>query len=137
MNRATLLGRLGKDPEIRTTQSGDKVASFSLVTSKKYKEKATGEQKEISDWHNIVVWGVLANTCEKFLRKGARVLLSGEIKTRSWEKDGNKVYTTEIVLSGFDASLEIIDWPNEQSDHDKAKSNGYQPQGGLDDDIPF
>lgn len=77
MNRVTLLGRLGKDPEIRSTQSGEKVASFSVATSEQWKDKATGEKKERTEWHTIVVWGALAGTVERYLQKGNRVYLEG------------------------------------------------------------
>jgi len=90
MNKAILIGNVGKEPEIRKTQSGTSVANFSLATSKKVK----GEDK--TEWHRIVAWDKLAEIIEKYVRKGDKVMIEGEIETREYEKDGRKVYTTEI-----------------------------------------
>ncbi len=112
MNRVSLFGRLGKDPEIRTAQSGDKVASFSLATSEQWKDKATGEKKERTEWHSIVIWGALAGTAEKYLKKGNRVFLEGTLRTRKWQdQSGADRWSTEVVLSGFGCTMQIIDWP--------------------------
>ena len=146
LNRASLMGRLGKDPEIRTTQSGEKVASFSIATGEKWKDKNTGEAKERTEWHNIVAWGGLAGVAERFLKKGARVLVEGAIRTRKWQdQSGNDRWSTEIVLSGFGARLDVIDWPEgggggAARGQDDAYGAGQVPPGpraDLDDDIPF
>lgn len=139
MNKAMILGRVGQDPEIRTMQSGDKVANLSIATTESWKDKQTGEKKEATEWHRVVIFGKMAETVERFVRKGNRVLVEGKIKTRSWDdQSGNKKYSTEIVLNGYDATLQIIDWPEqEQSAHNQSKANGYQSQDGLDDEIPF
>jgi single-strand DNA-binding protein len=146
LNRASLMGRLGKDPEIRETKTGEKVATFSIATSEKWKDKTTGEAKERTEWHNVVAWAGLAGVAERFLKKGARVLIEGAIRTRKWQdQSGNDRWSTEIVLSGFGARLDVIDWPEGSGGgaargQDDAYGDGQTPPGprtDLDDDIPF
>jgi len=96
VNRCTLVGNLGKDPELRYTPSGDAVATFSIATSERFKSK-DGKQQEKTEWHNIVVWRQLAEICGKYLAKGKMVYIEGKIQTRSYEKDGQTRYVTEIV----------------------------------------
>jgi len=91
------LGRLGKDPEARTLESGAMVVNFTLATSEVYKDKITGERKEITDWHNVVLWRGLAETASKYLHKGDQVYIEGKMRTRSWEKDNVTRYTTEVI----------------------------------------
>ena len=97
VNKVILVGRLGKDPEVRHLESGAAVANFPIATSETYKDRNTGERKEITEWHNIVLWRGLADVAEKFLKKGDMVYVEGKLRTRSWEKDGITRYTTEIV----------------------------------------
>ncbi len=97
VNKVILVGRLGKDPEVRHLENGATVASFSLATSEYYKDKTTGERKEVTEWHNVSLWRGLAEVAEKYLRKGEMVYIEGKLRTRSWEKDGITRYTTEIV----------------------------------------
>ncbi len=97
VNKAILIGRLGKDPEIRHLESGVAVANFSIATSETYKDKQTGEKKEQTEWHNVVLWRGLAEVAEKYLKKGEQVYIEGKLRTRSWEKDGVTRYTTEVV----------------------------------------
>lgn len=139
INKATLLGNVGNDPDIRTMQSGDKVANFTLATSERWKDKNTGEQKEATEWHRVTVWGNLAGIVEQYVRKGSKLYLEGQIKTRSWEQDGQKKYTTEIVLQGFGGVLKLLDSKGDAkpTQHEQAKQNGYQPQPEPEDDIPF
>lgn len=154
LNRASIFGRLGKDPEIRSTQSGEKVANFSLATTDQWKEKQTGEKKERTEWHNIIVWGSLVSIVESHLKKGNRVYVEGEIRTRKWQdKNGNDRFSTEIVLNGFNARLNIIDWPDDrkinehptggydQSPENHQRNDGYgaggQPSANHSDEIPF
>lgn len=135
MNRATLYGRIGGDPEIRTMQSGDKVANFSLATSERWKDRNTGEKKERTEWHRIVVWGALADVAERFLRKGSRAIVEGAIRTRKWQdQSGQDRYSTEIVLSGYGARLDVIDWPDGDA---KADGQDAASRDDLDDEIPF
>lgn len=98
VNKVILVGRLGKDPEVKTLQNSAKVANFSVATSESYKDKTTGEKKETTEWHNIQAWRGLADVAEKYLRKGDLVYLEGKLSTRSWEKDGITRYTTSVVL---------------------------------------
>lgn len=97
VNKVILVGRLGKDPEVRNLENGASVANFTLATSESYKDKTTGEKKEITEWHNIVLWRGLAEIAAKYLHKGDMIYVEGRLRTRSWEKDGVTRYTTEIV----------------------------------------
>lgn len=97
VNKAIIVGRLGKEPEVRHLESGASVANFPVATSETYKDRNTGEKKEVTEWHNVVLWRGLAEVAEKFLKKGDMVYIEGKLRTRSWEKDGVTRYTTEIV----------------------------------------
>lgn len=101
VNKVILLGRLGKDPEVRHLENGTPVASFSIATSETYKDRNSGERIEKTEWHNIVLWRGLAEVAEKYLHKGDQVYIDGKLKTRSWEKDGVTRYTTEIVADNM------------------------------------
>ena len=97
VNKVILVGRLGKDPEVRNLESGATVANFSMATTETYKDKTTGERKEITEWHNVVLWRGLADIAAKYLHKGDQVYIEGKLRTRSWEKDNVTRYTTEIL----------------------------------------
>ena len=98
VNKVILIGNLGKDPEVRHLENGTVVASFPLATSEVYTDRSTGEKKELTDWHNIVVWRGLAEVVEKYVRKGTKLYVEGKLKNRSWQdKEGNTRYTTEVV----------------------------------------
>ena len=97
VNKVILIGRLGKDPEVRNLENGATVANFSIATTETYKDRTTGERKEITEWHNIVLWRGIAEVAQKYLHKGDMVYIEGKLRTRSWEKDGVTRYTTEIV----------------------------------------
>lgn len=97
VNKVILVGRLGKDPETRHLESGVAVTNFSVATSENYKDRNTGERKEVTEWHNVVLWRGLAEVAEKYLHKGDMVYVEGKLRTRSWEKDGITRYTTEVV----------------------------------------
>lgn len=97
VNKVIIVGRLGKDPEVRHLESGASVANFPVATSEVYKDRNTGERKEQTEWHNVVLWRGLAEIAEKYLNKGDMVFIEGKLRTRSWEKDGITRYTTEIV----------------------------------------
>lgn len=101
VNKVILVGRLGKEPEIRSFENGNSVATFSIATSEVYKDKTTGERKEITDWHNIVMWRGLAEIAQKYLHKGDMVYVEGKLRTRSWEKDGVTRYTTEVIADNM------------------------------------
>ncbi len=97
VNKVILVGRLGKDPEVRNLENGASVANFTIATSESYKDKTTGEKKEITEWHNIVLWRGLAEIAAKYLHKGDMIYVEGKLRTRSWEKEGVTRYTTEVV----------------------------------------
>ena len=135
LNRATLVGRAGKDPSIKTMNSGDKVANFSIATSESWTKNA--EKVEKTQWHNIVVWGKLADIVEKYVKKGDKLLVEGAIETREYEKDGVKKYTTEIVLRGFDSKLLLLGSKDGGGQREQASAqtaaDTYDDMG----DIPF
>ena len=110
VNKVILLGNLGRDPEIRSMQSGKKMASFSIATSKRWKDRNTQEQKENTSWHNIVVFNEgLVDVIEKYVKKGAKIYVEGELTTRKYQdKDGNDRYTTEVVLQGYNSTLTML-----------------------------
>jgi single-strand DNA-binding protein len=97
VNKVILVGRLGKDPEVRNLENGASVANFTMATSESYKDKTTGDRKEVTEWHNIVLWRGLADIAAKYLHKGDMVYIEGKLRTRSWEKEGVTRYTTEII----------------------------------------
>jgi len=97
VNKVILVGRLGKDPEVRNLENGATVANFSIATSETYKDKTTGDKKEVTEWHNIVLWRGLAEVAAKYLHKGDMIYIEGKLRTRSWEKEGVTRYTTEVV----------------------------------------
>lgn len=112
VNKAIIIGNCGKDPEVRTMQDGKKVANFSLATSESWKDKSSGEKKEKTEWHRVVVFGGLADIVDRFVKKGSKVYVSGQIQTRKWtDKDGVEKYSTEIVLQGFNSELTLLDGP--------------------------
>lgn len=101
LNKVMLIGNLGRDPEIRYSPQGLAVVNFTLATNEQWTDKNTGERQERTEWHRIVVFGKQAETCEKYLSKGKQIYLEGRLQTRSWEKEGQTQYTTEIVVSNF------------------------------------
>jgi single-strand DNA-binding protein len=101
VNKVILIGRLGKDPEVRNLDNGVAVANFTMATSESYKDRTTGEKKEVTEWHNIVLWRGLAEISQKYLHKGDLVYIEGKLRTRSWEKEGVTRYTTEIVADNM------------------------------------
>lgn len=145
INRVTLMGRLGADPEMRAMQSGDKVANLRIATGESWKDKQTGEKKERTEWHQVVVFGPMAGVAEKYLRKGARVHVEGVLRTRKWQdQSGNDRWSTEVVLSGFNSRLDVIDWPEGSGGgaargQDDAYGGDQLPPGPAtyDDEIPF
>ena len=147
VNKAILMGRLGKDPELNYIPSGQSVAKFTMATNRSYKDKS-GEWKEETDWHNIVAWGKLGETCAQYLAKGRQAYVEGRIRTRSWEdREGNKRTTTEIVAnevvfldSRGEAAPEAASRaagasPSDSSSDDSSRES--RPPGITDDDIPF
>ncbi|MFC1098374.1 single-stranded DNA-binding protein [Pasteurella multocida] len=109
LNRVELIGHLGQDPEIRVFPDGTPVASFSVATTEYYKDKESGEKRNITQWHNIVITGKRADFCREYLKKGAFVFLSGKLNYRSYEKDGQKKFITEISINDFNGEIQILD----------------------------
>ncbi len=146
VNKIILVGHLGKDPEIKTIPSGAKVASFSMATTERFKDR-DGQQQEKTEWHNVVAWDRLADICAEYLHKGKQVYLEGKIQTRKWQdKDGNDRYTTEIIASqmqmlGSKAESESrpVNQPSKQKNTWEAEPNKDDsfPDDNMDDDIPF
>src|SRR3979490_2610039 len=111
VNKVILVGNLGKDPEIRRTQDGRPIANLSVATSESWRDKATGERKEKTEWHRVVIFSEgLAKVAEQYLKKGAKVYLEGQLQTRKWQdQQGQDRYSTEVVLQGFNSALTMLD----------------------------
>lgn len=157
LNEVTLIGNLGKDPEIRSMQSGDRVANLSIATSESWKDSATGEKRERTEWHRVSVFSQgLVKVIEQYLKKGDKVYIKGQLETRSYEQDGVKKYTTEVVLRPFNSKLLMLSGKKDSgSSYDNAGQEGYndpqtstysdpsaqQEQGAqpdeYEDEIPF
>ena len=119
LNKVMLIGHLGNDPERRDTASGQTVVNFTLATSENYKDNS-GTLQEKTEWHRIVVWGKLAEICHQYLKKGRQVYIEGRIQTRSWEKDGQKQYTTEIVCSDMQMLGSAKDFGGREGGNDQS-----------------
>lgn len=141
LNRVDLIGNLGKDPEIRTTQDGKSVATFSLATSDKWKDKSTGELKERTEWHRVVAFGSLADVISKYASKGSKLYVSGELRTRKWiDQAGAERFSTEVVLQGYSSQLVLLDRKGEGGAPTKSESDygiDGRPDPDFDDGIPF
>jgi single-strand DNA-binding protein len=143
VNKVILVGRLGKDPEVRNLENGAVVANFTLATSETYKDKTTGEKKEITDWHNIVLWRGLAEIAQKYLHKGDMIYVEGKLRTRSWEKEGVTRYTTEIIgdnmtmLSTRGGGSSSGEGYSSQPSKGGAEGYATPSDGGGTDDLPF
>ena len=110
VNKVILVGNLGADPEIRRLNSGDPVVNIRIATSESWRDKASGERKEKTEWHNVVIFNDgIAKVAEQYLKKGMKVYVEGQLQTRKWEKDGVERYTTEIVLQKFRGELQMLD----------------------------
>lgn len=153
VNKVIIIGNLGRDPEIRRTQAGDPIANLNVATSETWRDKVTGERKERTEWHRVVIFNEgLAEVAEKYLSKGSKVYLEGSLQTREWEdKDGTKRYTTEVVLQKFRGALTLLDKSegggnrpppaDSPDDYGRTRTRYDGPPrgkgGDLDDDIPF
>jgi len=163
VNKVILIGNLGADPDVRTMQSGDKVVNLSVATSESWKDKATGERREKTEWHRVVIFNKgLVTVCENYLKKGAKIYIEGQVETRKWQDQatGQDKYTTEIVLRPFRGELTMLDSRNAggsgggygggQSFNDGGSSNygggapaqqqqqsSPAPVDAMDDEIPF
>ena len=148
VNKVILIGNLGQDPDIKTMQSGNKVCNLSIATSESWKDKTTGERKERTEWHRVVVFAQgIVSIAEQYLRKGDKVYIEGQLETRSWEQDGQKKYTTEVVLRPYRSSLNMLTSknaggsrppPNENADpYGQGTQSGGYPVEKMEDEILF
>lgn len=141
LNKVLLIGNLGADPDIRTMQSGDKIANLSVATSETWRDKQSGERREKTEWHRVVIFNEhLVKVAEDYLKKGAKVYLEGQLQTRKWQdQSGQDRYSTEIVLQRYRGELTMLDGRSEgqgQDQQDRSGSVSARP-GDIDDDIPF
>ena len=154
VNKVILIGNLGADPEVRTLPSGGKMVQLSVATSDSWRDKNTGERKEKTEWHRVVIFSEgLVRVAEQYLRKGSKIYVEGALQTRKWQdQSGQDKYSTEVVLQGFNSTLTMLDGrgdndnagsgfsgPSERSGGARrpaANAPAFEP-GGVDDDIPF
>lgn len=147
LNKVCLLGNLGRDPEVRSTQAGVKIANLNLATSESWKDRNTGERREKTEWHRVVIFAEpLVKLAENFLRKGSRLYLEGKLQTRKWtDQAGQEKYSTEVVLEQFNSRIVLLDQRRdderggEREERDPAQPGAAYgaPRGDLDDEIPF
>ncbi len=154
LNKAMLIGNLGKDPEVSTMQNGNKVAKLSIATSESWKDKQSGERKTKTEWHRVVIFNEhLVKVAEDYAKKGTKVYIEGQLQTRKWtDQDGAEKYVTEIVLQRFKGELTLLDSKADRTSEDNAAgtdastasqsqegagASTYEPGVDLDDDIPF
>jgi len=167
LNKVTLIGNLGADPEVRTFNNGGKVCNLRIATSERWRDKNTGENREKTEWHSVAIFSEgLVRVCEQYLRKGSSIYIEGKLQTRKWQdQSGNDRYSTEVVLQGFDSKLVMLDGRNSGGGDGGQSGGGYgggnqgggggygggsqgggnqggpqggpPPAGGLDDEIPF
>ena len=147
LNKVLLIGRLGADPEIKQMVNGINVAKLSVATSQSWKDKSTGERKEKTEWHRVVIFNEgLVNIVQQYLKKGANIYVEGQIVTRKWrdEKLGQDKYSTEIVLQGYNSSLTMLDGKGKTNNSNEHEGKSSLPKdeisqdvSDLDDEIPF
>ncbi len=158
VNKVIILGNLGRAPEMRYMPSGDAVANLAIATSESWKDKQTGEQKEKTEWHRVVIFGKLAEIADKYLSKGSKIYIEGQLQTRKWQnQQGQDQYSTEIIVSGFNGVMQMLDskpaanqqpaqqpqqnnQPAAQQVNQQQRPAQNQHQGAavdFDDDIPF
>jgi single-strand DNA-binding protein len=138
INKVILVGNVGRDPDVRTTQDGTKIVNLSVATSESWKNRNSGERKERTEWHRVVIFNDrLAEVAERYLRKGSKVYLEGQLQTRKWtDQSGVEKYTTEIVLQRYRGELQMLDTRAPTGDYpDKARQD--PPQEDFNDEIPF
>ena len=147
LNKVLLIGRLGADPDIKQMVNGKSVARLSLATSNTWKDKNTGEKKEKTEWHRIVIFNEgLVNVVQQYVKKGAQVYIEGQLTTRKWkdEKSGQDRYSTEVILQGFNSAFKILSTKNNQlenvqenTEKSALPNDDSLPPNDLDDEIPF
>lgn len=148
LNQVQLIGRVGRDPEVRHTEGGSTVANLSIATSERWSDKNTGEKKERTEWHKVTIWGKLTEIVEKYIQKGSQIYVCGQLQTRKWQdQSGNDRYSTEVVLQGFNGKMILLGSPGGNGSNSNSGGGSYtdkrkqetQPSSGadVDDDIPF
>ena len=144
VNRVILIGNVGRDPEIRSMANGNRVCNFSLATSEHWTDKQSGEKKEKTEWHNVVIFNDgLVGVVEKYVRKGSKLYIEGQLQSRNWtDKNGVERYTTEVVLQKFRGQIVLLDGAKAKGEtQSQSQSQGHTdhqaPLDGLDDEIPF
>ena len=152
VNKVILVGNLGRDPEVRSTQDGKEIANLNIATSESWKDKNTGERKEKTEWHRVVIFNDnLVRVVKNYLKKGAKVYIEGALQTRKWtDKDGHEKYSTEVVLQGFGGTLTMLDGKRDDAGSSSGGDYGQQQNYSapssqaqaakpelLDDEIPF
>jgi single-strand DNA-binding protein len=150
VNKVILIGNLGRDPEVRRTQDGKPIANLAIATSESWRDKATGERKEKTEWHRVVIFSEgLAKIAEQYLKKGSKVYLEGSLQTRKWQdKDGVEKYSTEVVLQGFGSTLTMLDGRGENNTDEQPRQSApakertparspAQKREEMSDEIPW
>lgn len=143
VNKVTLIGNVGKDPEVRRLTSGAPVAALSVATSEVWKDKATGERKEKTEWHRVVIFNEgLAGVAEKYVRKGSKLYVEGQLQTRKWtDRDGTERYSTEIVLQNYRGALVLLDKSGNEggtfNSRSDAAGTAEHARDDMEDEIPF
>jgi len=146
INKVILVGNLGREPDVKFTGDGKAIANLAVATSESWTDKTTGQKVEKTEWHRVVIFGRLADIAQKYLHKGSKVYIEGQLRTRKWDKNGVDQYTTEVVLSGFNSALQMLNKVTgepqgepEIGDLDVApeKIQPVQLDEEFDDDIPF
>ncbi len=153
INKVTLVGNIGNEPEVKTFQNGNKVVNLSLATSERWKDKESGEMKTNTEWHKVVIYNpVLADIAEKYVKKGSKIYLEGQLQTRKWQdSSGADKYTTEVVLQNYRGELLLLDRTNDSNSFKGIEGQNQSTQNlnkdskidtlnnveNLDDDIPF
>lgn len=138
LNRVTLVGHVGRDPDIRNTQQGKKIVNLSIATSEKWKDRQSGEKKEQTEWHRVVIFNEgLADVIAKYVTKGSKLLIEGKLKTRKWsDQSGQTKYTTEVVVEQFGGQMILLgDGP--QGNNSQQSGGNYQQATDFDEEIPF
>lgn len=139
VNKVILIGNLGADPEIRKTQDGRSIANLRLATSESWKDKTTGERKERTEWHRVVIFNEnIAKVAEQYLKKGSKVFIEGQLQTRKWQdQSGQDRYSTEVVLQGFRGELTLLDGKGNGGSEGSSAPKAAAKQQEMDDEIPF
>ena len=131
VNKVIIVGTLGNDPEVKYSASGSAIANISVATSEQWKDKQTGEKKEQTEWHRVVIFGKLAEVAGEYLRKGSQVYIEGQLRTRKWtDSNGVDKYTTEIVIPQMGGVMQMLGGRRDDSDQQPRQQSGQQPQGG-------